>query len=63
MKPCPTQLRPAGVALGIAAGAAVGAGVDYVLLSMDEAQNRESYRDEIMAAIEEERAELLGMVQ
>lgn len=37
--------------------------MDYVLLSVDEAQNRESYRDEIVAAIEEERAELLGMVQ
>ena len=52
-----------GTAVGIAAGAAIGVGVDYGLLMLDEAQNRESYRAEIIEAIEEERAEALAQIE
>ena len=52
-----------GTAVGIAAGAAIGVGVDYGLLMLDEAQNRESYKAEIVEAIEEERAEALAQIE
>ncbi len=52
-----------GTAVGIAAGAAIGVGVDYGLLMLDEAQNRESYKAEIVEAIEEERAEVLAQIE
>lgn len=52
-----------GTAVGIAAGAAIGVGVDYGLLMLDEAQNRESYKAEIIEAIEEERAEALAKIE
>lgn len=52
-----------GTAVGIAAGAAIGVGVDCGLLMLDEAQNRESYKAEIIEAIEEERAEALAQIE
>ena len=52
-----------GLAVGTAAGAAIGVGVDYGLLMLDEAQNRESYKAEIIEAIEEERAEALAQIE
>ena len=52
-----------GTAVGIAAGAAIGVGVDYGLLMLDEAQNRESYKAEIIESIEEERAEALAQIE
>lgn len=52
-----------GTAVGIAAGAAIGVGVDYGLLMLDEAQNRESYKAEIIEAIEEERTEALAQIE
>lgn len=52
-----------GTTVGIAAGAAIGVGVDYGLLMLDEAQNRESYKAEIIEAIEEERAEALAKIE
>jgi len=52
-----------GTAVGVAAGAAIGVGVDYGLLMLDEAQNRESYKAEIIEAIEEERAEVLAQIE
>ena len=52
-----------GTAVGAAAGAAIGVGVDYGLLMLDEAQNRESYKAEIIEAIEEERAEALAQIE
>ena len=52
-----------GTAVGIAAGAAIGVGVDYGLLMLDEAQNRESYKAEIIEVIEEERAEALAQIE
>ena len=52
-----------GTAVGVAAGAAIGVGVDYGLLMLDEAQNRESYKAEIIEAIEEERAEALAQIE
>ena len=52
-----------GTAVGIAAGAAIGVGVDYGLLMLDEAQNRESYKAEIVESIEEERAEVLAQIE
>ena len=52
-----------GTAVGIAAGAAIGVGVDCGLLMLDEAQNRESYKAEIIEAIEEERAEALAKIE
>lgn len=53
---------PLGTVAGVAAGTALGVGVDYVLLNIDEMQNRETYKQEIIAAIEEERAEKLALV-
>lgn len=52
-----------GTAVGIAAGAAIGVGVDCGLLMLDEVQNRESYKAEIIEAIEEERAEALAQIE
>lgn len=52
-----------GTAVGAAAGAAIGVGVDYGLLMLDEAQNRESYKAEIIEAIEEERTEALAQIE
>lgn len=53
---------PLGTVAGVAAGTALGVGVDYVLLNIDEMQNRETYKQEIIATIEEERAEKLALV-
>ena len=52
-----------GTAVGIAAGTAIGVGVDCGLLMLDEAQNRESYKAEIIESIEEERAEVLAQIE
>lgn len=53
---------PLGTVAGVAAGTALGVGVDYVLLNIDEMQNRDTYKQEIIATIEEERAEMLALV-
>lgn len=53
---------PAGTVAGIAAGTAINVGVDSALLEIDEMQNRETYKQEIIATIEEERAEKLALV-
>lgn len=53
---------PVGTIVGIGVGAAVGVGVDYVLLNIDEMQNREAYKQEIIDTIEEERTAALAMV-
>lgn len=45
-----------------ASRAAGSVGVDYVLLNIDEMQNWETYKQEIIATIEEERAEKLALV-
>lgn len=52
-----------GTVAGLAAGTALGVGVDYGLLKIDELQNRETYRQEIVDTIEEQRAEMLASVQ
>ncbi|HAM15282.1 MAG TPA: hypothetical protein DCP91_05390 [Eggerthellaceae bacterium] len=57
-----SAVGPLGTIAGAAAGVAAGLGVDYGLLKIDELQNREEYRSEIIAAIEEERAEMLAVV-
>lgn len=57
-----TVAGPAGTVAGIAAGAAIGVGVDYAALMIDEAMNRETYKAEIVDAIEEERSELLAQL-
>lgn len=54
---------PVGTAAGVAIGAAASVGVDYVLLMVDEQLNRDSYREEIVATIEEGRQEMLSLVQ
>ena len=55
-----TAIAPGvGTVIGIAAGGAV----DFLFLKADEALNRESYHDEIVAAIEESRQELLEAVR
>ena len=51
---------PAGVAVGVAAGAAVSVGVDAALVQVDEWVNRDSYREEIVSAIEEDRSDWLA---
>lgn len=43
-------------------GVAVGVVTDFGVLKYDEWQNRESYKEEIIAAIEEERASMLQLV-
>lgn len=53
---------PLGTVAGVAAGTALGVGVDYVLLNIDEMQNRDTYKQEIITTIEEERAEKLALV-
>lgn len=53
---------PLGTAIGIAAGTAVSIGVDYGLVKLDELQNRESDRQELVDAIEEGRTDMLAMV-
>lgn len=45
--------------VGTAVGVLVGTGTDYLFLKADEAMNRESYKEEIVAAIEESRTEML----
>ena len=57
-----TVAGPAGTVAGIAAGAAIGVGVDYAALMIDEAMNRETYKAEIVEAIEAERSELLSQL-
>ncbi len=55
-----TAAGPAGTAAGIAAGLAVTVALDFGWLKADEALNRESYKAEIIQAIEEERADVLS---
>ena len=54
---------PVGTLAGVVAGTAITVGVDYGMLKFDEAQNRETYKAEIVEAIEEERAAMLAAVQ
>ena len=54
---------PLGTVVGAAAGTAAGIGLDYGMLKLDEWQNRDSYREEIVQLIEEERSEMLASVQ
>ena len=58
-----TAAGPVGTILGAAAGTAASIGVDYALLKVDESQNRESYKEQITDAIEEERAEVLSLLE
>ena len=58
-----TAAGPAGTILGAAVGTAAGIGVDYALLKVDENQNRESYKKQIIQAIEEERTEVLSLLE
>ena len=53
------------IAPGVGTVIGVGAGVvtDYVFLKADEAMNRESYKEEIVRAIEEARTEMLALVR
>ncbi len=58
-----TVLSPGvGTAIGIAGGLAIGTLSDYLFLKADESLNRESYKAEIISALEEERAEMLALV-
>ncbi len=58
-----TVITPgAGTAAGVAAGIGITVATDYLLLKADEALNRESYKAEIIASIEEGRTELLGLI-
>lgn len=52
-----------GTISGFAAGTAIGVGADYGMLKLDEAQNRETYKQEIIDTIEEQRTEALALVQ
>jgi hypothetical protein len=54
---------PLGTITGIAAGTAASVGIDYALLKVDESQNRESYKEQIVQAIEEERSEMLSLLE
>lgn len=55
-----TAAGPLGTAAGVAAGGAIGLGIDALLLNIDEMQNREPYKAELIATIESERAEMLS---
>ncbi|WP_251179280.1 hypothetical protein [Adlercreutzia agrestimuris] len=58
-----TVLSPGvGTAIGVAGGLAIGTLSDYLFLKADESLNRESYKAEIISALEEERAEMLALV-
>ncbi len=57
-----TVAGPAGTLAGVAAGAAIGVGVDYAALMIDQSMNRETYKAEIVEAIEAERSELLAQL-
>ncbi len=48
--------------LGTALGIGVGVATDYLFLKVDEAQNRESYKEEIVSALEECRQDMLDLV-
>lgn len=52
-----------GTIAGFVAGTAIGVGADYGMLKLDEVQNREAYKQEIVGTIEEQRAETLALVQ
>lgn len=52
-----------GTIAGFAAGTAIGVGADYGMLKLDEVQNRETYKQEIIDAIEEQRTEVLALAQ
>ena len=58
-----TAAGPVGTAVGFVVGTIVGFGADFGMLKLDEWQNRESYRAEMVEVIEEERAEMLALVQ
>ena len=59
-------LTAGGTAIAPGVGTALGFGIgfagDYLFLKVDEAMNRESYKEEIVSAIEESRTEMLQMV-
>lgn len=55
-----TAVPGIGNVVGVVAGTAIGVGVDFALLKADEAQNRQTYRDEIAQSIEEARNEMLA---
>ena len=48
--------------VGTAVGVGVGVAADYLLLKADEVANRASYREELVAAIEESRSKVLEVV-
>ena len=52
-----------GTIAGFVAGTAIGVGADYGMLKLDEVQNRETYKQEIIDTIEEQRTETLALVQ
>ena len=49
--------------VGTAIGIGLGFATDYLLLKADEVMNREGYREDIVAAIEESRQEMLALVR
>jgi len=57
----------AGTAVGAVAGAAIGAAIgiatDKLLLELEEAMNREKFKNEIISAIEEVRNEYKGIIK
>lgn len=58
-----SAVGPLGTAVGVIAGTALGIGVDAAMLAFDEMQNRDTYKQEIIDAIEEERAATLALVE
>lgn len=59
-----TAIAPGvGTAVGLLGGVAVGTVVDFIFLKVDEVANRESYKEEIVATIEEARSETLAIFQ
>ena len=49
-----------GTVIGIAAGTVIGFATDYAILKADEAINRETYKQELVEVIEQERSETLA---
>lgn len=53
---------PVGTVIGAVVGIAATLGIDYLILEIDEAVNREDYRNDIISCIEEERQFYLTLV-
>lgn len=57
-----TMAGPVGTVVGVVVGVAASLGIDILMLEIDEAVNREDYKNDIISCIEEERQYYLSLV-